>query len=56
MCRYPSSLSYLAVQGKLALDKVFEGIKAAGLNGDISTDLAHAIWWVLQLAARKNGS
>lgn len=31
-------------QGKLELDKFFEGIKAAGLNGDLGTDLAHAIW------------
>ena len=31
-------------QGKLELDKVLVAISAAGLKGDISTDLAHAIW------------
>eukprot|EP00879_Flechtneria_rotunda_P007309 GHRR01007667.1.p1 GENE.GHRR01007667.1~~GHRR01007667.1.p1 ORF type:complete len:1185 (+),score=472.31 GHRR01007667.1:1197-4751(+) len=31
-------------EGKLELDKVFAAIGAAGLNGDISTDLAEALW------------
>jgi hypothetical protein len=32
------------VQGKLELEPFFQAIGAAGLNGDISSDLMEAIW------------